>query len=106
MSENIETPEVEQEQVPPVEEKPKATRGRKPAEPKVEVEEFVPAIRRIVLYVTAQETVRPAIITRDNGDGTFQLTVFNSGEHGAIHEPKAQYMPYDDELGFVPGTFH
>ena len=57
-----------------IEETPAKPRGRKP-------KEQVAAVGRIVHYVTAQGTIRPAIITK-LGDEAVDLTVFNS--QGAV----------------------
>jgi len=61
-------------------EQPTPTARRGGRRPKADVtEQFVPALRRIVLYTTAAGTIRPAIITRVNTDDeTVDLSVFNS----------------------------
>jgi hypothetical protein len=59
-----------------------------------------PAIGRIVHYVTAQGTIRPAIIAGLKGDETVEVVVFNSD--GAVFINKA---PFDNEFpGETPGT--
>jgi hypothetical protein len=69
------------------------TEPEKPAAP-------TPAIGRIVQYVTAQGTIRPAIIAGLKGDETVEVVVFNSD--GAVFINKA---PFDNEFpGETPGT--
>ena len=60
-----------------------------------------PAIGRIVLYVTAQFTIRPAIIASAEEAGEVELVVFNSGGAGFV--PRAIFAPAESE---IPGTYH
>lgn len=85
----------------PAPEKPKRTRKPKPAEPAMQDRGRKVTIDRIVRYVTASLTERPAIITRVNDDDTVDLTVFNSA--GATPLTKVHFDPFDGE---TPGTWH
>lgn len=99
--EGDDTPEVQAEE--PKAEQPKQKRGRakKSSEP-------VLALGRMVRYVTASETVRPAVVTRINnggaeGAGSVDLTVFNS--LGAQPVSDVEHMEYDPEVA-MPNTWH
>lgn len=92
------TPEVRSEP-----EQPKQRRGRKPAK-----QEPVLALGRMVRYVTASETVRPAVVTRINnggaeGAGSVDLTVFNS--EGAVPVVNVEHFEYDPEVA-MSNTWH
>lgn len=120
MTEENSTPEAEQ---------PKPRRGRPPKQ-KVEPEAPAPApaaepepakaepewldepeiverpepkasIGRIVRYVTAQGSIRPAIISGLVEEDEVQLTVFNS--QGAVFVDHVPFAPKEYE---VPGTYH
>lgn len=61
----------------------------------------VAALGRNVLYVTANATVRPAVISALNEDETVDLTVFNSA--GAVPVTAVDLDPFEGE---TPGTYH
>lgn len=61
------------------------------------------ALGRVVMYVTASETIRPAIITKLHEDGAVDLTVFNST--GAVPAERVfEDAPFEDVL--FPHTYH
>jgi len=71
-------------------------RGRKPKTPE-------PDMGRMVRYVTASETVRPAVISRVNEDGSVDLTVFNS--LGAQPVTNVEHCEFDPEV-VLANTYH
>jgi hypothetical protein len=84
----------EQKPEPKAEEKPKPKQQRRKAKDGQE-----PGIGRIVHYVTASGSIRPAIISRVSDDAV-DVTVFNST--GAV--PVSE-VPFDPEFpGETPGT--
>jgi hypothetical protein len=91
------TPEV---QADPEPEAPKQKRGR--AKATVKPSEPVLALGRMVRYVTASETVRPAVVTRIDGDRV-DLTVFNS--QGAVPVAGVKQAEYDPEVP-LENTYH
>lgn len=106
------------ENTTPEAEQPKPRRGRPPkpkAEDAIEKVDSQPvttdppepapepkaSIGRIVRYVTAQGTVRPAIISGLVEEDEVQLTVFNS--QGAAF---VDHVPFAPEELAVPGSYH
>jgi hypothetical protein len=97
------TPEVQANPEPeqqPEPEQPKQKRGR--AKATVKPSEPVLALGRMVRYVTASETVRPAVVTRIN-EGSVDLTVFNS--RGAVPVFDVRPAEYDPEVP-LENTYH
>jgi hypothetical protein len=69
---------------------------------KVETNAPAPSIGRIVRYVTAQGSVRPAIIAEVGNDSTVDIVLFNKS-NGAIYIEAVELDPFDGE---TPGTYH